>query len=126
MTVQEAIDIRAAAPVELKRTHDLIECCLNAEAAFHMLGCKVPKRSDGFLPIGVQTLVQITDLLATMPAETALVKASMAFSCEYCGDPAETGSDDCWVCDDCYQKARQSSEARPIGAEHRDSTGETT
>lgn len=102
MTVQEAIDARAAQTGETKAVHDLIECCLNAEAAFSMMGCKAPKRRDGFLPVGVMTLVQIGDLLATMPDEAALVKASMAFACEYCGNPAETCSDDCWICDECH------------------------
>ena len=105
MTVQEAIAARAAQIGDVKRAHDLIECCLNAEAAFTMLGHKRPRSTKGFLPVGVLTLVQIQDLLATMPEETALVKASMAFGCEFCGMPAESGNDDCWMCDACVEEA---------------------
>ena len=70
-----------------------------------MMGCKVPKSRKGFLPVGVLTLVQIEDLLKTMPEETALVKAAGAFSCELCGCPAESGGEDCWICDDCLKDA---------------------
>ncbi len=82
----------------------LVEVCLNAEAAFHMLGCKSPKKRTGFLPVGVQTLVQVEDVLASLPDETALVSASMAFACECCGCPATSGHDDVWVCDHCIAR----------------------
>lgn len=101
MTVQEAIDARAAMTGASKQVHDLIECCLNAEAAFHMMGCEVPKRRSGFMPVGVLTLTQITDLLATMPSEADLVRASMAFGCEMCGAPAESSCEDGWICEGC-------------------------
>lgn len=105
LTVAEAEQAVAALTGDASKVADLIACCLNAEASFHMLGCKSPKRRTGFLPVGVQTLVQIEDLLALMPSEVALVKASMAFACDYCGMPAETGADDGWICEACYQKA---------------------
>lgn len=83
----------------------LVAACLNAGAALHMLGFKDPKRRPGFLPVGVQSLVEIEKVLAEMPDETALVKDSMAFPCEGCGRPAETASDDCWWCDECVSEA---------------------
>lgn len=100
-TVAEAEDAISALSGDAAKVARLIAACVNAEAAFHMLGCHAPKRRTGFLPVGVQTLVQIEDLLATMPAETALVRASMAFACDICGMPAISGNDDCWVCDRC-------------------------
>ena len=84
----------------------LIATCLNAEAALHMLGFKSPKRRTGFLPVGVMTLVELEALLATMPEEVAMVKVSMAFACDFCGMPAESGGDDCWVCDACIAKSQ--------------------
>jgi hypothetical protein len=111
LTVKAANDVREAATGTAKAAFDLIECCLNAEAAFQMLGFKVPKRRGGFLPVGVQTLVQITDLLATMPEQADLVRTSMAFSCELCGKAAEISSDDCWFCDACVERAN--GEAQP-------------
>jgi hypothetical protein len=111
VTVNEAIDARGELTGDAARVANLIAACLNAEAALHMMGCKSPKRRTGFLPMGVQTLVEIEDLLAAMPAEVALVKASMAFACEFCGAPAESGGDDYWICEACF--ARAEGEAGP-------------
>lgn len=120
LTVDQAIEARALLLGDAAKTADLIEACLNAEAALRMLGCKVPKRRTGFLPVGVQTLVQIGNLLATMPAEVALVKASVAFACEYCGKPAETSGEDFWICEDCYAlAAADTSERQPSPREAR-------
>lgn len=104
-TVEEAERAVGELTGDAAKVASLVAACLNAQAAFRMLGCKVPKRRTGFLPVGVQTLVGIEDLLATMPEEVALVKASMAFACELCGMPAETSSGDFWVCEGCIQKA---------------------
>jgi len=103
LTVSAAEERIAAMTGERRNVHDLIAACLNAEASFRMMGCKRPKNTKGFLPVGVQTLVHIQDLLAMMPAETALVKASMAFACEGCGRPAQHGDGECWTCDDCIE-----------------------
>lgn len=102
LTVDQAANVVGELTGDAAKVASLVSACLNAQAAFHMMGCKAPKRRTGFLPVGVQTLVQIEDLLATMPAEVALVKASMAFACECCGMPAETSSGDCWICEGCY------------------------
>lgn len=106
MTVTAAEQAVSELTGDAAKVASLVAACLNAEAAFHMLGCKSPKRRSGFLPVGVQTLVEIEDLLASMPEEVALVKASMAFACESCGLPAETGSDDCWICEQCLTSAQ--------------------
>lgn len=103
MTVAEAEDAVGALTGDAAKVAHLVAACLNAEAALHMLGCKSPKRRTGFLPVGVQTLVEIEDLLATMPVETTLVRTSMAFACECCGMPAESGNDDIWICDRCMK-----------------------
>lgn len=105
MTVEEAERAVGELTGEAAKVASLLAACLNAEAALHMLGCKVPKRRTGFLPVGVQTLVEIEDLLATMPVEVALVKASMAFACDFCGMPAETGTGDGWICEACFARA---------------------
>jgi hypothetical protein len=121
ITVDEAERQVAELTGDAAKVASLIAACLNAEAALHMLGCQSPKRRTGFLPVGVQTLVEIEDLLATMPAEVALVKASMSFACEWCGRPAETSAGDGWICDACYAEAvceqsRHSPDA-PTGGE---------
>lgn len=106
MTVDQAVEVRSQLQGDAAKVANLIDACLNAEAAFHMLGCKLPppKKRKGFLPVGVQTLVQIEELLATMPEEVALVRASMAFACDFCGKPAEAGGDDGWICEECIQQ----------------------
>jgi len=104
-TVNEAEQAIAELTGDAAKVAALLAATLNSSASLRMLGCKVPKRRRDFLPIGVQSLVEIEDLLATMPAEVALVKASMAFPCDWCGMPAETGAGDGWVCDACYAKA---------------------
>lgn len=101
LTVTEAEERVAALTGDAAKVAALVRTCLNAEASLHMLGIQSPKRRTGFLPVGVLTLVEIEDLLATMPEETALVKASMAFACECCGRPATSGNDDVWFCDAC-------------------------
>jgi hypothetical protein len=101
LTVAQAEELVAALTGDAAKVALLLRTCLNAEAALHMLGCKVPKRRTGFLPVGVQTLVEIEDVLASMPAEADLVRTSMALACEFCGMAAEFGTDDCWVCSEC-------------------------
>lgn len=103
-TVAEAEQAVSELTGDAAKVARLLAACLNAEAAFHMLGCRAPKRRTGFLPVGVQTLVEIEDVLASMPAEAALVKASMAFACDFCGMPAESGTDDGWICDACCRR----------------------
>jgi hypothetical protein len=103
-TVAQAEQEVAALTGDAAKVADLIAVCLNAEATFSMMGVKAD-RGKGFKRSEVLTLTQIEDLLATMPDEVGLVKASMAFACEMCGKPAETGNDDCWICDDCLAKA---------------------
>lgn len=105
LTVDQAERAVGELTGDAAKVASLIAAALNAEAALHVLGCKSPKKRTGFLPVGVQTLVEIEDLLATMPQEVALVKASMAFGCDYCGKPAESGTDDGWICDGCYAEA---------------------
>jgi hypothetical protein len=109
MTVAQAEDAVAALTGDAAKVARLLAACLNAEAAFHMLGCKSPKRRTGFLPVGVRTLVEIEDLLKSMPTEAALVRTSMAFACEFCGMPAETGNDDIWICEGCIERSEASS-----------------
>lgn len=111
MTVAEATQIREQASEAEKHVYDLIDCCLNAEAALTMLGAKrvKPRRRHHFRPAGAMVLDQIDQVLATSPVMTALVKASLAFGCDYCGKPAETGTDDGWICEACIQAAQVAS-----------------
>lgn len=104
-TVEQAEREVAALTGDAAKVALLVAACLNAEAALHMLGFKSPERRTGFLPVGVQSLVEIEKVLAEMPDEAALVKDSTAFPCEGCGSPAETSSDDCWWCDGCIAGA---------------------
>ena len=108
-TVAEAIDAISGLTGDAANVAALVAACLNAEAAFRMMGLKLPKRRGGFLPAGVLTLVEINALLEKMPEEVALVKASMAFACEYCGRPAHSGDDDIWICDECLDEANAST-----------------
>ena len=107
MTVAEAEQERENAHPDAKHLFDLIDCCLNAEAALTMLGAKRVKAKRGlhFTPVGALTLAQIDEVLARTPQATALVKASMAFACDYCGCPAEMGTDDGWICEACFEHA---------------------
>lgn len=111
MTVAEAIEVRERASESEKHVYDLIDCCLNAEAALTMLGAKriKPKRGLHFRPVGAMALEQIDQVLATSPVMTALVKASIAFGCDYCGKPAETGTDDGWICEACLDLAQRAA-----------------
>ena len=77
-----------------------------------MMGHKRPMDTTGFLPVGVLTLVQVQDVLARMPQETALVRASMAFGCELCGKPAQTGDEDCWFCTACVESMEAADHGR--------------
>lgn len=108
-TVQAAADQIAAMTGDERRVALLAEACLNAEAAFQMLGFK-PAKGRGFRPVGVMSLMGIQDALATIPEQAALVRTSMAFACECCGMPAESGNDDCWTCDACAAQDTEGGE----------------
>lgn len=114
-TVAEAVQEREKAHPDAQQVFDLIECCLNAEAALMMMGAKrVPgNRRLHFKPVGALTLEQIDEVLARTPDATALVKASMAFECDYCGCPAETGTEDGWICEQCFTAAINAPSAKP-------------
>ncbi len=116
LTVDQAERAVGELTGDAAKVASLVATCLNAEAAFHMLGIKAPtspRKRKGFLLVGVQTLVEIEDLLATMPDEVALVKASMAFACDFCGMPAEHGHDDGWFCEACCAPSRHSPDPCP-------------